>query len=465
MAAVVKGETDLTTGPIFKKLVKFAIPLIIADMLQRLFNAADTAVLGIFVADRAVADRAVAAVGANTALINLIINLFIGFSVGANVVLSRCVGKGDSEKAHRVVGTAVLMSLIIGTALIFVGVFGARTFLTWMNCDPEVLDLATLYLQIYFLGMPIIMLYNFSASLLRAVGDTFRPMIYLFIAGVVNLGLNILFVTAFNMTVEGVAIATVVSQLVSGGLSVITLIKNKGYGSLERKHFRIYKNELGEIIKVGLPSGLQSSMFSISNVMIQSTVNSYGEFGMSGNSIASQFDAFVWSMGNSIAVAGLSFVSQNYGAMKLKRIKKGVLYASALAFGSALCLGMIVLLLSDVLCGIMTDTPAVVAFAKERLVIMCSTYCICGIMDVLSYTLRALGKSTTVMIVSLIFACAFRIVWLNSVYLIEPSFYMIFWSYPVSWVLNIGVNLIVFAKTFKAIRRKAEEKEKSLAAA
>ncbi len=447
-------EMDLTTGSIFGKLIRFAVPLILMNMLQLLFNAMDIAVLGVFVGD-----MAVGAVGANTSLIHLIVNLFIGFSVGTNVVLSKCVGSGDKEKARRVVGTSVVMSLIIGTTLIFVGFFGAETFLTWMNCDPLLIKDAALYLKIYFLGMPIIMLYNFLAAIMRAVGDTTRPMLFLLIAGVVNVGLNIFFILVFDMTVDGVAIATVASQAISAVLSLIVIIKSKGYGRLKFSCLRIYKREFIDIMKVGLPAGIQSSMFSISNVLIQTTVNSFGAAATTGNSVASQFDAIVYTVGNSLALACMSFVSQNYGAGKMRRVKEVIIKTFIVIFVLELSIGGIVILLNEPLCRIMTDSPEVLGFAKIRLVSLCSTYFMCGFMDTLSYTLRSLGKSTTAMIISLCCVCVFRVAWLKTFFLLNPTYLMIYISYPVSWVLSIIFDFMVLIPTMKKINIKLQKEQ------
>lgn len=453
MTTVAKHEMDLTTGSILKKLIRFAIPIILMNMLQMLFNVTDVAILGMLVGD-----MEVGAVGATTALISLIVNLFIGFSVGTNVVLAKCVGSRDGEKANRVVGTSVVMSVIIGICLTFVGFFGAKTFLTWMGCDPLLLDKATLYLKIYFLGMPIIMLYNFMAAVMRAVGDTVRPMIFLFIAGVVNVGLNVFFILAFNMDVDGVAIATVVSQAISATLAIIVAIKSKGYGRLKLSCLKIHKKEFFEILKIGLPSGLQSSMFAISNVLIQTTVNSFGAVGTTGNAVAQQFDGFVWQVGNSMSLGCMSFVSQNYGAGRMDRVKQVLIRAVIVAAIFSFSLGGLFVLLCNPLCRIMTSDPAVIEIARQRLTLLGLTYFICAIMDVLNNSLRALGKSVTAMIISLCFVCIFRIVWLNSFYLLNPVFTMIYWSYPISWIMSIAVVLIFLLSAIKKAQLKINNK-------
>lgn len=406
MQKLARHEIDFTHGSLLKKLIIVAIPLILTNILQLLFNAADVAIVGIFDGD-----DAVAAVGANSALINVIINLFVGLGAGASVVLAKYVGQNDLERSRKLVGTAVFLSIIIGIALSFVGIFGAKTFLTWMNCDPLILDKAVLYLQIYFVGMPIIMLYNFSAGLLRAVGDTLRPMIFLLISGVINVGLNIFFVAVCKLSVAGVAIATVASQVVSAVCALVIMIKGTGFSKLSFKHFKLYKSELKEIVKVGLPSGIQSSMFSISNVIIQSTVNTFMKVATTANAVAQQFDSIVAMTGNGVALATMSIVSQNYGAKQDKRITKSIVIGALSALAVDLFFGIIFIILGQALCLIMTQDPAVIELALVRMNILCATFCLGGIMEVLTYSLRSLGKSTTAMIMSIIFVCLFRVLW------------------------------------------------------
>ena len=454
MTTVAKHEIDLTTGSILKKLVRFAIPIILMNMLQMLFNATDIAILGVLVGD-----MEVGAVGATTSLIHLIVNLFVGFSVGTNVVLAKCVGKQDSDKATRVVGTSVLMSVIIGVILSFVGFFGAKTFLTWMNCDAILLDKATLYLKIYFLGMPIIMFYNFMASIMRAVGDTFRPMIFLLIAGFANVGLNVFFILVFDMSVDGVAIATVASNAISAVLALIVALKSNGYGKLRLKFLKIHKKEFLDILKIGLPSGLQSSMFSISNVIISTTINSYGALATTGNAVSTQFDQFIAQVGASMALACMSFVSQNRGAGKIDRIKKVIVLSIVVSTILNIFVGGFALIFSDSLCRIMSSDAEVLWYAKRRLFVLGATFWIGGAMDILCYSLRALGRSVTAMVISLCFACVFRILWLNTFYLLNPTFLMIFISYPISWVLNVIVAAWVLLLQLKKERIKIESEK------
>ncbi len=447
-------EMNMCEGKIFGKLVVYALPLVLTNVLQLLFNAADVAVLGIFVSD-----DAVAAVGATGALINLIIGLFVGLSVGANVLVARFSGEQNVDSAHKTVGTSVIVSLITGIILAFIGYFFARTFLEWMKCDPDVLDMATKYLKIYFIGMPIMMLYNFCASILRAVGDTMRPLIFLIIGGVVNIGLNVFFVVVLDKTVEGVAIATVVSQGISAVLSVIVLLKGQGYAKLDLKKFKIYMPELKEMMRIGLPAGLQGCVFSISNVLIQSTINTFSKTYMTANTVASQFDGFIYNAMNAVALSCLAFVSQNYGARKFDRIRTVVRQSVLLVTVIGLAIGGGIILFSEKLCGLITDDPEIIKIAQNRLYILASTYFTCGIMDVLSNFMRGLGKSTTAMIVSLSGSCLFRIIWLKTVYLLNPTIEMVYIVYPISWVLTIGVYMIMYFPTLNRAKREVAKAE------
>ncbi len=447
-------EMNMSSGPLLKKIIIFALPLIATNVLQLLFNAADVAVLGKFIHDKTLSETAVAAVGSTNPLINLIVGLFVGLSVGANVLIARYAGKGDDESAKKVVGMSMLVSVLLGAILLVVGYFCSRYFLGWMNCPDSVIELSTKYMQIYFIGMPIMMLYNFSASILRAVGDTMRPLIFLIVGGVVNIGLNILFVLALKKNVEGVAIATVTSQAISAVLCIITLIKSKGFCHLDFKYIRFFKRELVDMIKIGLPAGLQGCVFSISNVMIQSTINGFGDIKMAGNTIAGQIEGFIYNACYSVSLTTLAFVSQNYGAKKPDRIRKVVKESIAVVSVLGFVLAGIVLLLAEPLCSVFSDSQEAIDIAINRLYIVGSTYLICGIMDTLSNTMRGLGKSTTAMIVSLSGSCVFRIIWIHTFYLLNPTLWMLYIVYPISWVLTVGIFLALYFPTMKKVERR-----------
>lgn len=449
--AVAKNERDLTKGPIAKNLILFAIPLIITNIMQLLFNATDIAVLR-FMVD----EKAVASVGATSSLTHLIVNLFVGLSVGSSVVLSRCVGANNVDKARRVVGTAVAISLIGGVMLLLIGLFASRFFLQLMGCPDTLIDGATKYLQIYFLGAPIVLFYNFSAGMLRAVGDTFRPMLFLMIAGVANVVLNFFFIAVCGLTVEGVAIGTVAAQGISSVLAFIVMRKTDGFSKFSFKYLKVYKSELIDIVKIGIPSAIQSVMFSISNVLIQSTVNSFGDVAVAGNTAASQVDAFVYTTGNSIANASISFASQNYGAGKIDRVKKGIFISIVIVFAVQFGVGLLMLTFARPLTSIFAESESALLYSKQRIDVMGLFYFMCGIMEVLTYNMRALGKSITSMVISIFFVCIMRIIWLKTFFLLNPTYAMIFYSYPISWLLCIIVTSMFLIPLIKKLSMQAK---------
>lgn len=445
--SVGRHEMDLTVGPIFKQLIVYALPLMATNILQLLFNMSDVVVLG-------VAGYDVGAVGSTNALINLIIGLFVGLSVSANVLVARFVGSGEKERAERVVGMSVLIALVVGVVLAIVGFFCSRYFLSWMDCPDNLIDDATKYMQIYFLGMPIILLYNFCASIMRAVGDTLRPLIYLLIAGAVNVGLNFLLTYYLRLGVTGVAVATVASQLISVTLAFISIVRSKGYAHFDFKKFRIFKTEFIEMVKIGLPAGLQGCLFSLSNVIIQSTVNSFGDLAVNGNTVAAQFDGLIYNATDGISLSCMAFVSQNLGAKKVDRIKRTVWLSLLVCTVVGVVAGGIVLALIRPVGGIMTDDPAEVEYAWNRAVIVSTTHFICGLMYVMSNTMRGLGKSTSAMIVCLSGSCLFRILWVNTVCRFVNTLEALYWVYPVSWVLTFGIFMVMYFPTMRKIQRK-----------
>lgn len=445
-----KNEINMCEGPLLGSIIVYAVPLVLTNIIQLFFQMADVAVLGQFVGD-----DAVAAVGANGSLITLITSLFIGLSVGSNVLVARAVGENRPEKARLVVGTSVSISLIFGFVLAAVGWFGARTFLTWMNCDPDVIDMAVKYLRIYMLGMPVIMLYNFCASILRAVGDTLRPLLYLIFSGVANIGLNIFFVVVLHMDVEGVAIATVVSQCICAVLAIIAMTKNTNASHLDRTALPIDLPVLGQLCRIGIPSGLQSSMFSLSNVMIQSSINSLGKTVMSGGTVASQIDGVLYLLLNGFALASMAFTSQNLGAGKLGRIRQ--IFKDTIIIISILgaFVGAAVFFFGDLFCRIITSNPAVIDVAVTRLTITGLSYFLCGYMDTTSYTLRALGKSFISMVISILGVCVLRLVWVWTVFGI-PRFHTYGWLfviYPISWLVVFIVQYLIYRHTMRELEK------------
>ncbi len=436
-----KYEIDMCNGPILKKMLLFALPLMLSSILQLLFNAADIVVVGRFAGD-----DSLAAVGSTSSLINLLTNLFIGLSVGANVLVARYFGAKKEEELRETVHTAMTLSLIGGAALTVIGVVGAPIILEWMQSPPEVFSLAVIYLRVYFAGITATMVYNFGSSILRAIGDTKRPLYYLSIAGVVNVLLNLVFVIVFHWGVFGVGIATVISQVISAALVIRCLLKEQGGIRLELKCLGINKGKLLQIMQIGLPAGFQGMLFSLSNVVIQSSVNSFGATIVAGNSAASNIEGFVYVGMNAFYQAAISFMGQNVGAGKYNRVNKILFSAETCVIVIGFGLSMIVRLFDEPLLGLYTDSPAVVQAGTVRLGIICATYFLCGMMDVMVGALRGLGYSVAPMIVSLLGACAFRLLWIATVFQMDRfhTIETVYISYPISWILTFSAHVVTF---------------------
>lgn len=452
-AAALK-DMDMTNGPLLKKLIAVSLPLAFSGILQLLFNAADLIVIGQF---SQTSTQSLAAVSSNVALINLVINVVIGLSIGTNVVMSQAIGARDEKRAQNTVHTSVLLSLIGGTAVGLVGVFCARYFLVWMKTDPEILDKATDYLFIYFIGTPAAVLYNFGASILRAKGDTKRPLVYLTIAGVINVALNLIFVIVAKLDVEGVAIATIVSQYISCILLVITLLKEEGYCKLVLKKLRFHKSELLQIIKVGLPSGILNSFFSIANVLIQTNLNVFGYSLVAGSSTGSNLEGFVYTSMNAVSNATVTFAGQNYGAKKPERIKKTAIEASIMIIVISLFWTLILLTAGQYIAKLYTPDPVVIQYACERMKIILPIYFVCGIVEVLVGCMRGMGYSFTPMIANFFCICVFRIVWIYTACKAVNTPQMLYLSWPISWILNIVVDGIIMAIIYKREKPKLME--------
>lgn len=432
---------DLGEGSILKKLLLFSIPLIASSILQLFFNAADVIVVGNFAGD-----HSLAAVGSNGSIINLLTNVFMGLSVGANVLVARFFAAKQEEDLRKTVHTAITVSVVCGVFLAIVGIIAAKQLLIWMQSPAEVIDLATLYLRIYFIGMPATMAYNFGAAILRGVGDTKRPLYYLLLAGIVNVILNCVFVILFHMDVAGVALATIISQSISAYLVLRCLAKESSAIRLQRQYLGIDKKILKRILQIGLPAGLQGSLFSLSNVVIQSSINTFGATVVAGNSAAANIEGFVYVAMNSFSQAIVAFVSQNLGAGRYERINKIVITTMLCVMTVGLVLGNAVYLLGEPLLGMYTDSAVVVEAGLKRLSVVCTTYALCGMMDVMVGALRGLGYSVMPMIVSLLGACAFRIVWIASLFQIEQfhTVETIYFAYPISWAATVSVHIICF---------------------
>jgi putative MATE family efflux protein len=450
MAQSKQFEIDMTNGPLLGKMLKFYFPLMASSMLQLVFNAADVAVVGHFAGE-----DALAAVGSCSALINLLTNLFIGLSVGANVMVARYYGSGREDELSDMVHTAMLTSLISGLLLTAFGVSFSGIFLTWMGTTKEALPLATIYMRIYFGGMAFTMVYNFGAAVLRAIGDTKRPMIFLLIAGAINFVLNLLFVIGFKMSVAGVALATVISQAISAFLIVRCLIFSDGTYKLELSKLHINKDKFLRMIQIGLPAGLQGVLFSISNVIIQSSVNSFDNtLIVAGNTTGQNIEGFVYMAMNAFYQTALSFSGQNFGARKYDRVLKVLGISLACLTVVGFVMGNASVLFGRQLLGIFTKDPTVVEYGLLRIRIICSIYFLCGTMDVCTGVLRGMGYSIMPMIVSLSGACLFRIVWIMTVFRSFRTLESLYVSYPISWFLTTAVHLICFMIVYKRLNRR-----------
>ena len=454
MLLVKRNEMDMTTGPLMKKLVAYAVPVVITGILQLLFNAADVIIVG-----RYAGRTALAAVGSTTSLINLIVNLFMMTSIGVSVAVARYYGAHEPMEVSKTVSTAMTMSVIIG---LFVGIFGiaaSRPMLVLMESPADVLDQAALYLRIYFMGIPAFMVYNFGAAVLRAVGDTQRPMKFLTIAGIINVILNLITVVGFKMGVAGVAIATAVSQYVSAAFIVMSLVTTESCLHLEVKELHIYKDKLAEILRIGLPAGLQSLLFSITNVMIQASVNTFGSTIMAGSSAASNIDGFIYTAMNAVTQTAMAFTGQNMGARKYERIGR--------ILGRCILLVTLVGGIMGVLCSLFRNgliniyangDPEVIYWGAQRMLIVALPYFIFGISDTIVGVVRGMGNSTLPMIISIFGVCAFRVLWLYTAFAAEPTFAMLMLGYPVSWIVTLMGQGLCYLLTKKKIIARYEAK-------
>lgn len=433
---------NMLEGPLFGNIILYTIPIILTSVLQLLFNAADLVVVGRFCGS-----VSVAAVGATGAITNLIVNLFIGLSVGGGVTVAHALGGHDDEAVHRTVHTAVPAALVSGVVLTIVGVSLSEPLLRLMNTPENVLALSSVYMKIYFGGITFTMVYNFCASILRAAGDTKSPLIFLSIAGVINVVLNVIFVTVFHMNVAGVALATTISQGVSAVLVVIALMRRRDACRLELTKMRFYKPQLLKMVRIGLPAGIQGSLFSISNVMIQSSINSFGDVVMSGNAAAANIEGFVYVVLNAFHQTALNFIGQNAGAGQYKRVYK-ILW---LCLGSVAVAGfsasMLAYSLGPTLLSIyITDSAEAITYGMIRMSFICVPYFLCGLMDVSTGALRGLGASVSPMIISVLGICGLRIGWIATVFQI-PQFHTphcLYFSYIVSWVVTFLCQLVAF---------------------
>lgn len=434
-----KYEIDMCNGPLLSKILAYSVPLIASGILQLLFNAADMVVAGRFAGS-----VALGAVGATSSLINLLINVFIGMSVGSNVLVAHFFGANRGKELGQTVHTSIALSLISGVVLGIAGFLLASPLLSLMGTPDDILPHAVIYMQIYFIGVPGMLLYNFGSAILRAVGDTKRPLYYLMSAGVINVILNLFFVVVMQIGVAGVALATIISQFISAALVIRCLIKEEGDYHLDIRAIRLYPDKVMRILRVGLPAGFQGAVFSISNVLIQSSVNSFGSIAVAGNTAAQNLEGFVYNAMNSFHQTALSFTSQNMGAKKMDRVKKIMWICVGCVTVTGMVMGFTGLYFANDLLSIYSTDSQVIAYGYQRLLIIFASYFLCGVMDVMVGSIRGMGYSIMPMIVSLLGACGLRVVWIFTVFTFYRTPQVLYISYPVTWTVTFLVHFVCF---------------------
>ena len=435
---------DMLSGSVTKSLLSLTAPIMIMNVMQTMFSVIDMTVLG-----NLVNDSAVGAVGACGTLITLCTGLFIGSSVGANVIVARHIGEGDQQRTKQAIGTSLAFSLVGGLLLLMIGVSCAEIFLRLTNCPESMLQDAVTYFRIYFLGAPIALLYNFSAAILRAAGDTKRPMYFLLFGGMLKVLLNIFCITVLKLTVAGVAIATIASNAVAGGLCIYTIFTNKDKLSVKLRDIKIHFTELWKILYIGIPTGLQQALYSFANVIITTTVNGFGPDATTGVAIANQFDGILYQIAVAPSLAVTPYVSQNIGAGNLKRVKEAIRKGIMITVMFGATFGSLSAIFSGQLSSIMSDSPEVIRFSQQKMMLISSTYFICGINELMGGTLKGLGKPIIPTITTLIFMCAIRFVWVYLVFPLFPNLTFLYLIWPIGWILSICTLLVAFLRAMK----------------
>ena len=446
------SRVDMLHGSVTKGILSMTIPIMIMNVMQNLVNIIDMTALR-FLAD----DRAVGAVGACGTLITLCTSMLIGISAGANVAVAKRVGLGDNERVNKAVMTAILFAISGGIILMIIGTVFAEMFLKMMNCPESLFEQATVYFKIYFLGLPILMFYNFCAAILRAIGDTKRPMYFLILGGVIKVVFTILLIVIFDVTVEGVAYATIISFIVISILAFRQILGQKELVSFDLKKLRFYKNEVKEMLFIGIPTGLQSAMYSFANVIITTTVNSFGADATTGISIANQFDGILYQISCAPSLAVIPYVAQNMGAGNIKRVKKTFLSSIIITtlFGAAF--GSLSAIFSAQLSSIMSSTPAVIKYSQQKMIIISSTYFICGINEALGGALKGMGKPILPTAATLVFMCLIRFPWVYFVFPLCPNLTFLYLIWPIGWMLSVITLLISYFPTIKKLEEANKE--------
>ncbi|MBR6531212.1 MAG: MATE family efflux transporter [Clostridia bacterium] len=445
---------DMTTGKLLPKIISFTIPLMLTGFLQLVYNAADVMVVGRFAGS-----VSLAAVGATSSLVHLSLNIFLGLATGSGVVAAKYIGAGDTAAVHRTVHTSMLLAVVSGTAIALLGFGLSPLALKAMSIPDDVFPLSVTYLRIFFLGAPASMVYNFGAAMLRATGDSKRPLYILTLTGIVNVVLNLIFVIIFKMNVAGVALATIISQLLSAVFVLYILMNANSEVRFWINKLRFYKTELLEIIRIGIPMGIQASFFSLSNVIIQSSINSFGAAAIAGNTASSNIDSVIHICCNSVSQTATTFTSQNYGAGQIRRIRR--IYFNCIGFTvviAAICCTFLLTFGTQVL-GIFSTDPAVIEMGLVRMRLFAITYVLNSILDVTTGQMRGLGKSVIPMVVTMAGVCGLRIVWVFTVFRIYRSMEILYLSYPVSWAVTGAVLLVMYIITFRKILKRSAENE------
>ena len=447
------NEIDLTDGPLFSKLLAFAIPTMLSGLLQCLYNAADSIVVGRFAGD-----APLAAVGATGALVNLIVNLFVGFSVGSSITAATSIGARNSERTQRILHSSIAIALVCGVVISLIGIIGAPCFLEIMDTPADIIEMSTLYLRIFFSGSIFSMIFNFGAAILRAAGDSKRPLIYLAISGIANVALNLVFVICFGMDVDGVALATVISQILSAVMVVIALYKNQGDCHLDFKKIRFHAQEVVAIIKTGLPAGVQSVVFALSNSIIQSTINTFDTIAVAGNAAASNIEGFIFTAMYSFHATAVTATGQNVGAKKISRINRILPICVSMSAATGLIMGALVTLFSEPLVSLyLPNSPESVIYGAARLQLISLTYFLCGVMDTIVGISRGMGNTVSPMIVSILGVCGIRLSWIFFIFPLAPTLTSLYLSYPVSWFVTGAVQLIMCLRVKKKLQIKYAE--------
>jgi putative MATE family efflux protein len=447
-----KKEVNMLSGSIAKTLLAIALPIMVMNVLQSIFNLIDSTILKMYDTS---GGYAVGAVGVCSTLIVLITQLVTGISTGSNVVVAKALGKNDQEQVERAIGVSLLFSLVGGIFLLIVGLSCATLFLRWTNCSEILLPQASLYFRLYFLAGPLIIMYNFCAVILRASGDTRRPMIFLTIGGIVKVLFTLLFVAVFKMQIVGVALATIISWVVSFALVFIALLRNEGVVKIKFSRIRFYKEEFKAILMVGIPTALQQSFFAIPNVVISSAVNTFGPDATTGISIANTFDGILYNICLAPSLAIMPFISQNLGANNLKRATKSISSGIFITIIIGVTFGALSAIFSAQLSSLMADSPAIIAYSRQKMIIISSTYFICGINDLLTAAMRSMGKPITATVCGFIFLCVLRFVWVYFIFPLLPTLTFLYLVWPIGWALSIIVLTLFVLHRIKQLKRES----------